>query len=126
MVLNLDFAPTILDYAGAQIPVEMQGRSFRPLARSAILPDWRDAMYYHYYEYPHGWHKVRPHYGIRTERYKLMHFYGDIDAWELYDLAEDPHELENLYDREDYQAIQTELHQQLEALQKEMGDDIES
>ncbi len=123
MVLNLDFAPTLLDYAGVEIPSEMQGRSFRSLALGDTPSEWRDAMYYHYYEYPHGWHKVKRHYGIRTERYKLIHFYQDIDVWELYDLDEDPHELENLYGRPGFEQVQQELHERLEALQVELQDE---
>ena len=96
LVQNLDFGPTMLDLAGVQVPADMQGRSLRPLLTQAGAADWRDAVYYHYYEYP-AVHQVKRHYGIRTDRYKLMHFYYDIDTWELYDLQEDPNELNNLY-----------------------------
>jgi len=114
IVLNLDFAPTLLDLAGTFVPSDMQGRSLRPLLSGRTPPDWRTSMYYHYYEYP-GWHAVKRHYGIRIKRYKLIHFYYDIDAWELYDLLEDPRELNNLYNNPAYadtvRQLKTELYQ---------------
>jgi arylsulfatase A-like enzyme len=79
---------------------------------------WRDALYYHFYEYP-AEHMVKRHYGIRTERYKLIHFYNDIDTWELYDLQEDPSEMHNLYGHPDYKKIQKKLHKKLNELRKE-------
>ena len=81
-------------------------------------------MYYHYYEYP-GFHMVKKHYGIRTERYKLMHFYYDIDAWELYDLKNDPNELNNIYADPKYADIVKELKKKLNRLQKQYGDSDE-
>lgn len=126
MVLNLDFAPTLLDYAGVSIPGDMQGRSFRAVARGRVPADWRTSMYYHYYEYPHGWHSVKRHYGIRTERYKLIHFYHDIDAWELYDLEKDPHELQNVYSDPSYAVIVKKLRAELEHLRKQYNDTGES
>ena len=116
---NLDFAPTFLDYAGAEIPEEMQGQSMRVLLRSGTSgTDFRNAIYYHYYDFP-AFHMVKRHYGIRTQRYKLMHFYDDIDQWEMYDLQEDPQEVRNLYDDPAYTEIQQELHQELTNLQKQ-------
>jgi len=91
LVQNLDFAPTFLDYAGVEIPKDIQGESFRKLV-SGETGEWRDAVYYTYYEYP-SVHMVKRHYGIATERYKLMHFYYDIDEWEMYDLEKDPQEM---------------------------------
>jgi arylsulfatase A-like enzyme len=122
LVLNLDFAPTFLDYAGVEVPGDMQGRSFRELASGEPPSDWRTDFYYRYYEFPHGWHSVRPHYGVRTERYKLIHFEGDMDHWELYDLQADPREQQNLYDRDGFQVVRASLHARLEALQVELGD----
>ena len=84
--------------------------------------DWRDAIYYRYYEFPHGWHSVRPHYGVRTGRYKLIRFQGDMDVWELFDLQTDPNELENLYGQDEYAGIQEMLHARLNELQRELGD----
>ena len=122
MVLNLDFASTFLDYAGVDIPADLQGESFRSLAQGKNPADWRTSMYYHYYEYPHGWHSVKRHYGIRTERYKLIHFYNDIDAWELYDLKKDPHELNNVYDSSEYAKLVKELKEELDRLRDKYGD----
>ncbi len=122
MVLNLDFAPSILDFAGIRIPDDMQGASFRTILHGTSPVDWRKSMYYHYYEYPHGWHKVKRHYGIRTQRYKLIHFYHDIDAWELYDLEKDAHEMNNLYDHADYAEIVRTLKAELKSLQQKYGD----
>jgi arylsulfatase A-like enzyme len=124
LVLNLDTAPTLLDFAGVPVPREMQGRSLRPLTLGGTPENWRDAVYYHYYEYPHGWHRVRPHYGIRTERYKLIHFYGELDEWELYDLERDPDELNNVYSDQNYRKIATTLLEDLRQLQRELGDSV--
>jgi arylsulfatase A-like enzyme len=123
MVMNLDFAPTFLDYAGIAKPADMQGESFRQLV-SGKSGEWRDAVYYHYYEYP-AEHMVKRHYGISTERYKLMHFYYDIDEWELYDLKADPQEMTNVYAKPEYASIQADLHKRLEDLRKKYGDSDE-
>ena len=124
MVLNLDFAQTVLDYAGTAEPADMQGRSIRAILKGETPGDWRKSMYYHYYEYP-GWHMVKRHYGIRTERYKLIHFYYDIDAWELYDLQEAQHELNNIYDDPAYANIVKRLKSELKKLQTQYGDSDE-
>ena len=125
MVQNIDYAPTFLDLAGAAIPEDIQGVSLLPLlkGKTATKQDkqairhWRDAIYYHYYEYP-AEHDVRRHYGIRTDRYKLIHFYGhDVDTWELFDLKEDPHEMHNIYGQPGMEKLQRQLHERLEALQ---------
>jgi len=116
---NLDFAQTFLDYAEAEMPKDMQGKSLRPLLENTYSGDaFRDAVYYHYYDYP-AFHMVKKHYGIRTNRYKLMHFYDDIDTWELYDLEEDPKEIHNQIDNPEYDAIEAELRTRLKALQDE-------
>jgi arylsulfatase A-like enzyme len=115
MVLNLDFAETFLDYAGAEIPLAMQGRSARGVLEGTSPDDWRTSMYYHYYEYP-GAHAVKRHYGVRTTRYKLIHFYHDIDAWELYDLRADPEELRNVYDDPAYAEVVERLEAELKRL----------
>lgn len=123
LVMNLDFAPTFLDYAGITKPQDMQGESFRQLVagKSSV---WRDAAYYHYYEFP-AEHMVKRHYGISTERYKLIHFYYDIDEWELYDLKADPQEMTNLYGKPEVASIQADLHKKLEELRKKYGDSDE-
>lgn len=122
LVLNLDMTPTLLDFAGVQIPPDMQGQSLQPLITGTPPGEWRDAIYYRYYEFPHGWHNVRPHYGVRTDRYKLIHFEGDMDIWELYDLKTDPNELNNMYGRDEFAAIQAALHGRLTELQQELED----
>ena len=83
--------------------------------------DWRTGVYYHYYEYP-SWHSVKRHYGIRTSDYKLIHFYNDVDEWELYDMRRDPSEMNNVYNDPAYAKVRAELHEQLKNLQKEVGD----
>jgi len=121
IVLNLDFAPTFLDFAGVAVPSDMQGRSLRPLLKGNTPQNWRASMYYHYYEYP-AVHSVKRHYGIRTKRYKLIHFYHDIDAWELYDLEKDQNELNNVYDNPAYADIVKQLKTELQQLRKEYKD----
>lgn len=95
LALNVDFAPTFLEYAGLSVPPEIQGRSLAPIFSGKIPGDWRKEIYYRYYHYP-GDHQVQPHYGVRTERYKLIYF-NRLDQWELFDLKNDPHELKNIY-----------------------------
>ena len=124
IVLNLDFAETFLDIAGVKIPADMQGQSMKPILLGNTPKDWRDAMYYHYYEYP-GVHDVKRHYGIRTERYKLIHFYYDIDCWELFDLKKDPLELTNLYDDPAYADVVEGLTKKLKQLQAKYKDSDE-
>ena len=120
MIQNLDFAPTFLDYAGIKKPEDMQGASFRDIVNQKG-GTWRDAIYYTYYEYP-SVHMVKRHYGVRTERYKLIHFYYDIDEWELYDLEQDPSEMNNLYDSSKYSDIQKRMHLRLSELREKYGD----
>jgi arylsulfatase A-like enzyme len=123
LVQNLDFAPTFLDYAGIEAPEEMQGESFRKLV-AGETDQWRDAVYYTYYEYP-SVHMVKRHYGVATERYKLIHFYYDIDEWEMYDLETDPMEMKNIYDDTSYADVRQMLHQKLDSLREYYGDSDE-
>jgi arylsulfatase A-like enzyme len=123
LVQNLDFAETFLDLAGVEIPNDMQGKSLLPLF-AGNDKDWRDALYYHYYEYP-GFHGVKRHYGISTDRYKLIHFYYDVDEWELYDLEKDPDEMQNVIDNSEYQQVKEELLVRLDELRKQYGDSDE-
>ena len=120
LVQNLDFAPTLLDYADVTIPEDMQGESFRNLV-SGEDNKWRDAVYYTYYEYP-SVHMVKRHYGVATERYKLIHFYYDIDEWELYDLEKDPAEMNSVYNNPEYAAVQEMMHKKLTELRNYYGD----
>lgn len=118
LVQNIDYAPTFLDLAGAPIPEDMQGVSLAPLLRTNKDNKLeRKSLYYHFYEYP-GEHAVRRHYGVRDKRYKLIHFYGDFDAWELYDLKKDPKELNNLYGNPRYRRVQARMHKELDRLRK--------
>lgn len=119
--LNLDYASTFLELAGVPIPEDIQGSSLLPVLEGNEPVEWRDSVYYHYYEYP-GWHYVKRHYGIRTERYKLIRFYHDIDAWELYDLDVDPQELNNLYGDPGHEAVVAMLKGKLRNLQARFGD----
>jgi arylsulfatase A-like enzyme len=121
IVLNLDFAPTFLDYAGAPIPDDIQGESMRAVLSGKTPKNWRTSMYYHYYEYP-AVHSVKRHYGVRTQRYKLIHFYNDIDEWELYDLKKDPREMKNILNDPAYANIVTELKAELKRLRKKYKD----
>ncbi len=123
LVQNLDFAPTFLDFAGIKLPADMQGMSFRKLFKKEP-GEWRDAIYYHYYEYP-AEHQVKRHYGVRTERYKLIHFYYDVDEWEMYDLQKDPHEMKSIYNDPAYATVQADLHQKLKDLRVKYGDSEE-
>lgn len=116
LVQNIDYAPTFLHYAGAETPREVQGRSIHKII-DGTENNWRESVYYHYYEYPNE-HMVKRHYGIRTDRYKLIHFYNDIDKWELYDLKNDPEEMNNLYDSPSYQETIVGLKAQLQGLQE--------
>ncbi len=123
LIQNLDFAPTFLDFAGIDIPEEIQGESFRNIVNGKST-EWRDALYYTYYEYP-SVHMVKRHYGVRTDRYKLMHFYYDIDEWEMYDLEKDPSEMKNIYENPAYADVRVDMHQKLEELREKYGDNDE-
>jgi arylsulfatase A-like enzyme len=122
LVQNIDYAATFLDVAGVDIPQDIQGVSLLPLLKGEKSIEGRDAIYYHFFEYP-AEHMVKKHYGVRTDRYKLIHFYDDIDAWELYDLEKDPSEMNNIYGKEGTEAITTELKKRLVELQKEYGEE---
>jgi arylsulfatase A-like enzyme len=115
IVSNLDLAETFLEMAGVKVPSDMQGRSMVPILKGKTPSDWRMEHYYHYYEYP-GSHMVKRHYGISTEQYKLIHYYYDIDEWELYDIKTDPQELRNVYNDPAYASIRKELHNRLEKI----------
>lgn len=117
---NIDIAPTLLEYAGVDIPDDIQGESMVPLF-SGKKKKIHDGLYYHYYQYPAS-HSVHRHYGIRTDRYKLIHFYGEIDEWELYDLKNDPHELNNIANLAEYSGILKKMKKELQRLQEKYQD----
>ena len=123
MVQNIDYAPTFLELAGVEVPEDIQGISLVPLLKGEKPSDWRKALYYHFYEYP-AEHMVKRHYGVRTDRYKLIHFYNDIDEWELYDLQADPTEMRNIYGQPGTEEIIKDLKAQLTALQEQYNDPV--
>lgn len=125
IVSLLDFAETFLEIAGVPVPAEMQGRSLAPLCKGTIPADWRKSLYYHYYEFPVP-HRVRPHYGVITDRFKLVHYYKpDVDDWELLDREQDPLEIENFYADPAYAQTVKELHVELERLRTEVRETAE-
>ena len=115
IISNIDFAPTLLELAGISTTQKMQGTSFVPVLEGNTPKDWQDAMYYHYYEFPF-WHHVQPHYGIRTQKYTLAHFYYNIDVWELYDLEKDPGQVNTIYNDPNYAEVTAELKVKLKNL----------
>lgn len=121
LAMNLDFAETFLEAAGAPIPADMQGRSLVPLLAGKTPNDWRKSVYYHYYEFPQP-HHVQPHYGVRTGRYKLIHFYK-YNEWELFDLEKDPHEMQSVYEDQAYRPVVEELKDELARLRMQYKDD---
>ena len=133
--LNLDFAPTFCELAGIEPDEPMSGRSLVPVLRGEPPADWRRSMYYRYWEHLSEQHHVAAHCGIRTERYKLVHYYGrglglpgtsseaTVPEWELFDLAVDPGELCNVYDRPGFTAVTRELVAELARVRAEVGDD---
>lgn len=123
MVQNIDHAPTFLEIAGAPVPADIQGESYLPLLKNKPKNTDRKALYYHYQEYP-AEHAVKRHYGIRTDRYKLIHFYHDINSWELYDLKNDPSEMQNLIDSPEHQNLIVQLKNDLLDLQVKYNDSI--
>ena len=141
MAMNIDIAPTLLDYAGIVAPRSMQGRSLRPLIEGRTPPDWRKSVYYSYYE--NSWallagkdksaqsdpsfqyltpHRVGPHRGVRTATHKLIEYYSDAGYWELFDLTKDPNELKNLYGQPGTERITRELKEELLRLRRQFGD----
>ena len=124
MVQNLDFAQTFLDAAGITAPDDMQGESLMPLLKGDISSWSREAVYYHYYEYP-SVHMVKRHYAIVTKEFKLVHFYYDVDEWELYDRLRDPQEMNNVYASPAYSKVVEELHGKLKELRIKYKDSPE-
>ncbi|QLE02464.1 sulfatase [Galbibacter sp. BG1] len=124
MVQNLDFAQTLMDAAGIEQPTDMQGESLMPLLKGKEDAWDREAVYYHYYEYP-SIHMVKRHYALVSKRYKLIHFYYDVDEWELYDREKDPNEMQNVYNDPQYTDVVKELKQKLKEMRLEYGDSEE-
>ena len=139
--LNIDYASTILDYTACPIPAEMQGRSLRPVLESPTPPaDWPTSIYYAYYE--NSWalagkgkeamsdpsfafftpHRIGPHRGVRTRTHKLIHYYSEGEYWELFDLVQDPNELNNLYGDPAVGALTGELKAEMTRLRRQYSD----
>lgn len=123
VITNIDFAPTLLDMAGISPDKDIQGRSFAGAFEGKTPKDWRQSMYYHYYEFPF-WHHVQPHYGIRTDRYTLAHFYYNIDKWELYDNDKDPDQMNNVINDPAYQDTVVKLKSELKGLMAGYDNDL--
>lgn len=133
--LNVDFAPTFLDFAGIDIPSDMQGESLAPVLRGRTPDDWRTSMYYRYWEHMSKPHEVCAHYGVRTDKYKLIYYYNEalgmkraVDVpmepeWELFDLGNDPMEMNNCYHDPAYERVVKEMKDELYRLKKELKDD---
>jgi arylsulfatase A-like enzyme len=120
MIQNIDYGPTFLEAGGVPVPGDMQGESLVGLMEGQEPTDWRTSIYYHYYEFP-AVHMVAKHYGVRTERYKLIHYY-ETDEWECFDLETDPRETQNVYGDPGYAQVVAELREELIRLRRHYGD----
>jgi arylsulfatase A-like enzyme len=122
MTVNVDYAPTFLEYAGVKVPADIQGKSLKPVLEQNVTPeDWRTSIYYHYYEFPQP-HHVHPHLGVRTDQYKLM-FFTDLNEWEMYDLKKDPNELRNVYLEPEYSDVREKMTAELAKARKQYKDE---
>lgn len=121
MVMNLDLAPTIMQLAGLPVPKDMQGQSLLPVFKNASVKQWRDKVYYHYFEWPNE-HTVYPHFGVRNKRYKLIRFYKPELSWELYDLQKDRSEMKNVFTDPAYKNIVSSMKKELKTLIKKYRD----
>ncbi len=122
IVSNVDFAPTMLDLAGIEKPEEMQGKSFKNLLEGGEPEEWQDSFYYHFHEYPDADHYAGRHYGIRNERYKLIHYYYPFDEWEFFDLEKDPNEMRSVYALPEYQDEVAKMKAELKAKREQYKD----
>ncbi len=123
LVQNIDYAPTFLEAAGVEIPGDIQGESLIPILKGEKTKNWRNSLYYHYYEHP-GEHSVMRHYGVKMDNYKLIHFYYDTDEWELFDLEKDPLELNNVYGQPGTEEITAKLEKEMLRLQEKYDDPV--
>lgn len=120
LVLNVDVAPTILDLAGVQVSPDMNGKSLEPLLKGQSVP-WRKDFLYEYYEYP-AVHMVRKNRGIRTKHWKYIHYFEKPEEFELYDIKNDPYEVNNLYSNPAYKDVVAQLKARLIELRRELKD----
>ena len=121
LIQNIDYAPTFLELAGETVPADIQGNSLLGLMAGETPSDWRDSIYYHYYEYPEP-HRVAPHYGVRTDRHKLIYYY-ETEEWELFDLVDDPQEMRSVYDAPERAELVATLKAELRRLREHYEDD---
>jgi arylsulfatase A-like enzyme len=121
LIQNIDYAPTFLEMAGQPVPTDIQGESLLGLMTGSGVRQWRESIYYHYYEHPQP-HRVAPHYGVRTDRFKLVYYYG-TDEWELFDLVEDPGEMKSVYGDPSRAELVAELKSELRRLRVLYEDD---
>jgi arylsulfatase A-like enzyme len=123
MIQNIDYAPTMLDAAGLDIPADMQGKSLVPLFAGSVPADWRDSIYYHYYQ--SGAYNLPKIEGVRNDRYKLIRYYDHPrlkklgEQWELFDLKNDPHEMKSEYTNPEYAGVKKKMLGELENLRKQ-------
>ena len=134
LVCNVDFAPTLLSFAGATIPSYMQGRDFRPILEGNTPDDWQQIVYHRYWMHKDESHNAFAHYGIRNQRYKLIYWYNDAldqpgahqgdepSEWELFDCLKDPLEVLNLYGDSSYADVQSQMLSELDIKMHEIGD----
>lgn len=151
IINNTDFAPTIIDLAGGKVPDYMQGKSFKQILSTGKEPEnWRQATYYRYWMHMAHAHANPAHFGIRTQEYKLIFYYGcdyrkrrkdthwpdekvsfstkipyeyfTPPGWELYDIVNDPFEMNNLYGEPGYEKITAELKKKLQSLRSELNE----
>jgi arylsulfatase A-like enzyme len=120
MVLNVDVGPTILDLAGVGVPAGADGKSMKPLLQGKSTP-WRKDFLYEYYEYP-AVHSVRKNRGVRTKRWKYIHYFEEPEEFELYDIQNDPEEMNNLYGNPAYKDVVAQLKERLTELRRELKD----
>jgi arylsulfatase A-like enzyme len=119
--LNLDIAPTLLDWTGVPVPADMQGVSMKKLLKTGRDQNWRKEIYYHYYELSFG---LTRHFGVKTDRYKLLHFYGAVNSWELYDLKKDRSEMHNLVNDPQYAGVINDLKERIKYWQNYYKDPV--
>jgi arylsulfatase A-like enzyme len=120
LVLNVDVGPTILDLAGVEVPADLDGKSMKPLLKGISSP-WRKDFLYEYYEYP-AVHSVRKNRGIRTKRWKYIHYFEEPEEFELYDIQNDPEEMNNLYDNPAFMDVVAQLRERMTELRRELND----
>ena len=121
-IQNIDYAETFTDIAGGKIPAGLHGKSLVPVLRGETPADWRQSVYYHFYE--NATHNVPKHYGVRTDQYTLAYLY-QTDEWELYDLKQDPQQIRSVYADPTYAKTVVALKAELARLRQQFKDSDE-